>query len=156
MATPKTLRFENLAEGHLSRVMEIEKQSNTSAWSERSFRHEIEHRDGIFLVALVEGQVAGYAAAWLVIDEAHITTLAVAPEQRRNGIGMALTRELLKRAAQAGMTCATLEVRAGNSGALALYERLGFEAAGVRKRYYPDNREDAVVMWLHDLCGAIG
>jgi ribosomal-protein-alanine N-acetyltransferase len=147
---PKTLRLVALEESHLAAILEIEKLSNSSPWSEKSFRNELDHPHGIFLVAMLDGQVAGYGGVWLVIDEAHITTVAVAPEHRRKGIGQAIMKGLLERAAERGATCSTLEVRAGNAEAIAMYERLGYAKSAVRKRYYPDNREDALVMWRYD------
>lgn len=146
-----TLRLEALREEHLPRVLEIERRVNGAPWSERSFRNELDHPHGIFRVALENGEVVGYGGIWLVIDEAHVTNVAVEPEHQGQGIGRRIMSELLKAAAEAGMRCSTLEVRAGNAPALALYEKLGFERTAVRKGYYPDNREDAVVMWLHSL-----
>lgn len=109
------------------------------------------HDDRIFLVGLESGEIVAYGGVWLVIDEAHVTTLAVAESARRQGFGKRLMIELLSRAREAGMTCSTLEVRVGNEAALGLYENLGYERVAVRRRYYPDNQEDAVVMWLGDL-----
>lgn len=97
------------------------------------------------------GEVVGYGGIWLVIDEAHVTTIAVVPAHQRQGIARQLMTELLIRARKAGMKCSTLEARAGNEPAISLYEKLGFSITGRRKGYYPDNKEDAVVMWLHDL-----
>lgn len=149
----KTLRFVPLAEEHLADVLAIEKASQTAPWSEPSFRNEVDHKDGLFLVALLEGRVVGFAGAWILVDEAHVTNVAVDPERRRAGIGRRLVRALLLGCKERGATCATLEVRAGNEPAIGLYESFGFVRAGVRKKYYPDNREDAVVMWLHGLDG---
>ncbi len=146
-----TLRFERLQEKHIASILAIEAQTNTAPWSERSFRNELDHERGIFLAALLEGQVVGYAGIWMVVDEAHVTTIAVAPEHQRKGIGERLMTEVLIKSREAGMKCSTLEVRAGNEGAIQLYTKLGFLVAGKRKGYYPDNREDAVVMWLHQL-----
>lgn len=87
----------------------------------------------------------------MVIDEAHVTTLAVDESVRRLGIGRTLIVDLLVEAQARGMLCATLEVRASNTAAVALYESLGFATTARRKRYYPDNREDALVMWLADM-----
>jgi ribosomal-protein-alanine N-acetyltransferase len=146
-----TLRFEPLREDHLPAILEIERAVNGSPWSERSFRNEIDHRHGIFRVAIEEGNVVGYGGLWLVIDEAHVTNVAVAPSRQRRGIGRKLMLQLLEAAKTGGMTCATLEVRAGNLPALELYEKLGFERTALRRGYYPDNKEDAVVMWRHRL-----
>lgn len=147
----QTLRFEPLQEAHIPAILAIEAQTNTAPWSERSFRNELDHKRGFFLVAINQGQVIGYGAIWLVIDEAHITTVAVAPEHQRKGIGERLMVALLKEAKERGMTCSTLEVRAGNEAAIRLYEKLGYVISARRKGYYPDNREDAIVMWLYDL-----
>jgi ribosomal-protein-alanine N-acetyltransferase len=147
----KGLRFERLAEEHIPAILAIEKESNGAPWSERSFRNELDHSYGIFFVALDGRNVVGYAGAWLVVDEAHVTTVAVAPDQRRKGIGRLLTEELLKTAKDSGMLCSTLEVRAGNEPAIELYKQLGYVVTAQRKAYYPDNQEDALVMWLHDL-----
>jgi ribosomal-protein-alanine N-acetyltransferase len=111
----------------------------------------LSHKQGRFLVADLEGKVVGYAGMWLLIDEVHITTVAVAPEYRRQGIAWRLMVVLLEEAKELGATCSTLEVRAGNTGAITMYERLGYVSAAKRKSYYPDNAEDAVVMWLHGL-----
>lgn len=102
-------------------------------------------------MATIEGKPVAYGGVWLVIDEAHITTLAVDGEARRQGIGKALIVELLLKAQEAGMLCATLEVRASNVAAVALYENLGFTTTARRKKYYPNNKEDALVMWLSGL-----
>ena len=146
-----TLRFEPIREDRIPLILEIERQVNTAAWSERSFRNELDHKHGIFLTAIEKGDVVGYGGVWLVVDEAHITTIAVEPAHQRLGIGQRLVIELLNAAREKGMTCATLEVRAGNEAAIQLYKKLGFEIAATRKGYYPDNKEDAVVMWLYDL-----
>jgi ribosomal-protein-alanine N-acetyltransferase len=148
----KTLRFEALGESRLPEVLEIEARSHKSPWSEASFRMELGHPAGIFLLAIVDGKVAGYGGCWVLVDEAHITNVVVAEERRRQGLGLRLMKEILHRACERGAVCATLEVRAGNAPAIALYEGMGFLSAGLRKAYYPD-KEDAVIMWLHDLSG---
>lgn len=149
--TPPTLRLVPLAEEHIPELLRIENLSNTAPWSEQSFRNELGHAHGIFLVALVGGAPVGYGCLWLVIDEAHITTLAVDPEHRRQGIARRLLKDMLFEAKKRGAVCATLEVRAGNSAASSLYESLGFERRAVRPKYYPDNREDAAILWLDGL-----
>ncbi len=151
MSVKSTLRLEKFDESHLSALLLIEPTVNTAPWSERAFRNELNHDNGIFRVAIQDGEVVGYGGVWLVIDEAHITTVAVKPEVQRQGIGRRLVIELLSAARDQGMLCSTLEVRAGNDVAIRLYERLGFQQAAVRRKYYPDNQEDAVVMWLYDL-----
>lgn len=147
----KTMRFEPLDEGKIPAILEIERVSNPSPWSERSFRNELDNPQSVFRTVHVDGKLVGYGGLWTVVDEAHITTVAIAPEARQHGLGKRLMNELLGEAKGRGMASATLEVRASNAAARALYERLGFEEAAVRKGYYPDNREDAIVMWLYNL-----
>ncbi len=147
----KGLRFEKLQESHLPAVLEIERASESAPWSEASFRTEVDHPHGVFIVAQYAGRIVGFAGAWVLVDEAHVTTVAVEPEARGKGIGRALMVELLARCRERGATCSTLEVRVSNAPALKLYEGLGFVRAAVRRRYYPDNKEDAVVMWRYDL-----
>lgn len=147
----KSVQIVPLAESHLPEILLIEKQTNSAPWSEVSFRNELDHPYGVFRVALASGKVVGYGGVWLVIDEIHITTIAVDPAQQRQGIGRRLMEVLLEEGEKRGGTCSTLEVRAGNAAAIGLYEGLGFVRAALRKRYYPDNKEDAVVMWRYDL-----
>ncbi len=147
----KTLRLERLREEHIPAILQIEKVANGAPWSERSFRNELSHPHGVFFTALLEGKVVGYGGVWLLVDEAHITTVAVEETLRRNGIGRRIMLDLLKAAKERGMTCSTLEVRAGNVGAIKLYEGLGYAVTATRKGYYPDNKEDAVVMWMYEL-----
>ncbi|MCW5936163.1 MAG: ribosomal protein S18-alanine N-acetyltransferase [Fimbriimonadaceae bacterium] len=150
----KGLRFEALKESHLNAILEIERASQGVPWSEQAFRNELGHDHGIFLVAIVDGKVVGFAGAWVLIDEAHVTTVAIHPTMRRKGLGEKLVLELLSRSQEKGATCATLEVRASNEAAIHLYRKLGFVDAAVRKNYYPDNREDALVMWRYELGAA--
>lgn len=139
-----------LQEGHISAILEIEKLSNGAPWSERSFRNEITNPQSFFLVAQLGDEVVGYAGYWAIVDEAHITTVAVHPDHRRLGLGKRLVRELLEHAQKSGIRCATLEVRRSNEAANSLYRQFGFEEVAIRRGYYPDNGEDAVVMWLYD------
>ena len=89
----------------------------------------------------------GYAGIWVILDEGHVTNIGVDPDFRRQGIGQGLLEELTVRAMQRGITAMTLEVRLSNYGAQALYKKLGFEARGIRKEYYQDDKEDALIMW---------
>ncbi len=143
--------FRPLDESLLPSVLEIERASNPAPWSEASFRAEIGSPEGEFLVLVQGGSPIGFGGYWAVVDEAHITNLAVAPEHRRRGLGRSILGELLRRAAGRGLVCSTLEVRASNHPAVRLYESVGYQTVARRKRYYPDNQEDALVMWLYDL-----
>lgn len=147
------VRWVPLAEEYLRSIAAIEAEEQGAPWSEQAFRNELTNAVSLFRVGLLNGQVVAYGGLWLVVDEAHVTTVLVASDQRRKGLGRALMNELLTEAKKRGMSCSTLEVRKSNTAAIALYEDLGYVRAAVRKRYYPDNQEDAVVMWLYDLAG---
>ena len=104
---------------------------------------------GIFLVAEQDGAAAGYVGCQTVLDEGYITNVAVSPDCRRQGIGRALVAALKARAAQAGLAFVTLEARASNAPAIALYEGAGFRRVGVRRNFYTAPTEDAVLMTLY-------
>lgn len=146
-----TLRFVPLEKSLIPKILEIEQVTHSAPWSQRSFENELEHKYGVFLVGLVEGEVSAYGGVWILVDEAHVTNVVVKSELRGQGIGRRLMIELLQKARTKGAVCATLEVRASNTTAIRLYEDLGFVQSTVRKQYYPDNKEDAVVMMLNDL-----
>ena len=95
----------------------------------------------------IAGHVCGYVGVWKILDEGHITNVAVAPEYRRMHIGRAMLETLFEVTGQAGIERYTLEVRASNEPAIRLYEGLGFKSEGIRPGYYEDNGEDAVIMW---------
>lgn len=117
-------------------------------WSKESMEYELaENPRAVYIVAEVNGHVVGYAGVWGIVDEGHITNVAVSPDYRRKNIGSLLIYHMLKATMQAGLVRHTLEVRAGNVAAQALYRKFGFEEAGVRKGYYQDNGEDAIIMW---------
>lgn len=133
-------------------VLAIERLSFPLPWSRESFIKEIREIDNSRLLVVVEdeearAEVTGYACWWEVVDECHITNFAVAPAHRRRGVADFLLGRVLEDAKGRGLLRATLEVRLGNAAAIALYEKWGFTAAAMRPRYYPDNREDALVMW---------
>jgi len=120
----------------------------SAPWSEVSFRKEIkENRLAFYIVAEMSGRMVGYAGLWSIVDEGHITNVAVHPDFRRKGIGEALITVLLKHTLENGILSHTLEVRASNDPAISLYMKFGFEPAGLRKNYYEDNGEDAIIMW---------
>jgi ribosomal-protein-alanine N-acetyltransferase len=145
------LTVEPMTEADVGAVVRIEAASNPSPWSEGSFRGELSNRQAHYLVAKLSGKVVAYCGCWDVIDEAHITNVAVDPEHRGEGIGRRLMVETLRAARDRGITCSTLEVRASNAIAIKLYEDLGYVRSAVRTRYYSPGSEDAVVMWLYGL-----
>jgi ribosomal-protein-alanine N-acetyltransferase len=98
-----------------------------------------------------EPQIVGYAGLWVVLDEGHITNVAVDPDYRRQGVAAMLLLQLLEAARKKGAKRFTLEARHSNKAAIALYERFGFRIVGYRPGYYADNHEDAVIMWTEDI-----
>lgn len=120
----------------------------SAPWSEESFEKEIrENRLAFYIVAEIGDSMVGYAGLWCIVEEGHITNVAVHPDHRRKGIGEALVGVLLSHTIDIGILSHTLEVRASNQAAISLYTKFGFEPAGIRKGYYADNGEDAVIMW---------
>lgn len=140
--------IESMTAQDVEEVWEIEKRCFPLPWSRESFILEIEKNQcARYFVAKQDGKVVGYGGMWLVLDEAHITNVAIHPEFRRRGIGEAIMRALMKKAASMNIEGMTLEVRASNYVAQSLYKKLGFQEGGIRKGYYSDNHEDALIMW---------
>ena len=128
-------------------VTAIERDTFARPWSRESFCHELERNVAArYLVAEADGQVVGYAGAWIILDESHITNIAVAEASSGKGIGKQRTKSLLQYLSNLGASYATLEVRVSNERAQNLYRSLGFVSVGKRKRYYEDNQEDAYLM----------
>jgi len=149
---PLKLMISPMTLADIPAVHAIESTSFAAPWPSYAFRQELEgNRLARYIVARDGDRVVGYAGIWLMVDEAHITTFAVDPEYRRQGIGQAILRELLALSHRVGAGVATLEVRASNVAARRLYERYGFRPVGVRPRYYTDNGEDALIMTTSEL-----
>lgn len=131
----------------LDDVTAIEAATFPTPWSRESFRQELERNVAArYLVAVKDERVIGYAGAWIILDESHITNIAIAEAERGHGYGRLLTTALMQYLSNLGAAYATLEVRRSNLRAQNLYESLGFVRLGVRKQYYEDNREDAFIM----------
>ena len=128
-------------------VAAIEQATFARPWSRESFRQEMERNKAArYMVALRDGRIIGYAGAWIILDESHITNIAVAEAERGHGVGRKLTEALMQYISNLGAAYATLEVRVSNERAQSLYKGLGFVSVGKRKRYYEDNGEDAWLM----------
>jgi ribosomal-protein-alanine N-acetyltransferase len=137
---------------HLDEVVAIEERVSGIPWSRRLFEEELAVRGTRrYLVALEKGVVVGYLGMMFVADEAHITVVGVDPAQWGRGIATRLLLAALEDAHRAGARDCTLEVRLGNDRAKRLYQRFGFAPVALRRDYYHDNHEDALVMWLYDL-----
>ena len=127
-------------------VAAVEAATFPTPWSRDAFASEMRNVAARYLVAEKDGKIIGYAGAWIILDESHITNIAVLKEERGQGIGRALTSGLMQYLSNLGAAYATLEVRKSNEVAQNLYKSLGFIKLGVRKRYYEDNDEDALIM----------
>jgi [ribosomal protein S18]-alanine N-acetyltransferase len=136
----------------INSVLEIEQMSFPTPWPRDAYHHELkDNRLACYLVARGFQRVLGYAGMWVILDEAHVTTIAVDPLHRRRRIGERLLVALIDEAMRRGARWVTLEVRKSNLGAQTLYRKYGFKDIGIRKGYYSDNREDAIVMWTGNL-----
>ncbi|MDR3586533.1 MAG: ribosomal protein S18-alanine N-acetyltransferase [Desulfosporosinus sp.] len=132
----------------LEAILEIESASFSSPWSLESFNTELKDNEyARYLCLELNEQVIGYMGLWFILDEGHITNIAITPNFRGQRWGEFLMRSVMEKMAEQGMERMTLEVRVSNSSAQSLYKRLGFTIAGVRKGYYADNQEDAIIMW---------
>ena len=132
----------------LDAIDEIERASYPTPWSRAMFVAELQKPSSLALGAYREtGELAGYLVVSRYVDAWHVMNVAVAPEFRRRGIGRALLERLFEVTGGDSRRGYTLEVRVSNADAIRLYERLGFEARGIRRGYYTDNREDALIMW---------
>ncbi len=136
----------------LEQVQRIELASFSTPWPSNAYRSELEtNRLASYLVARIDGRIVGYGGMWLMVDEAHITTFAIHPGWRRQGIGERLLLAFLDLARDRHAREATLEVRLSNLPARRLYEKYGFRPVGLRPRYYSDNNEDALIMTTEPL-----
>ena len=128
-------------------ILALERASFAVPWSESSIRGDLESNPAAhYLVAVEEGNVVGYIGMWAILDEAQVMDIAVAPAARRRGIGRELVARLIEEARELGLDRILLEVREKNTGAIALYAAMGFESDGLRRGYYLDDRDNAVLM----------
>ena len=133
----------------LEQVMKIEHSCFPTPWSVSAFQSELKDNDYARYFCLeLNGKVIGYMGLWFILEEGHITNVAILPEYRGKHLGEFLMRSVIDKMVDEGMERMTLEVRLTNYPAQRLYDRLGFVKAGVRKGYYSDNQEDAIIMWL--------
>ncbi len=147
-AEPESIRFVPLAEEHIDSLMAIEHEAYAEPWTRTMFYEELRNDLSFFYVAFRDDEIIGYVGFWLVLDEAHITTVVVKRPYRGRGLGWMLMEHILARAREQGARIATLEVRVSNERAISLYQRMGFRTVGIRKGYYPRTGEDAQVMLL--------
>lgn len=135
----------------IEELYEVELTSFTDPWSKESFKDELNNEIAHYLVGSINNKVVAYIGAWFILDEAHITNVAVKADFRRQKIAKQLITAFIVLAKKHQITSITLEVRASNIPAQSLYQQFGFEKQGLRKRYYADNNEDAIIMWLRNI-----
>jgi len=140
------LTYEPLHERYLGQIMVIEREAYPEPWTVGMFREEMRGKRSHFYLAFANGVLVGYAGFWLVLDEAHVTSLTVANPYRGRGYGREQLMHLLASGEDKGARTFTLEVRESNHSARALYESAGFRPVGIRKAYYSTTQEDAIVM----------
>lgn len=141
------MRIAPMEARHIAAIAAIERACFSEPWSEQALREELQNPAACFLVAEDEGGAAlGYIGCQTVLDEGYIANVATAPANRRQGVARALVRALAAEAAARGLSFLTLEVRASNAPAIALYRGEGFAPAGARRGFYRDPPEDALLM----------
>ena len=138
--------FRPMLEVDLPQVVEIEKASMPSPWSRELFEEELHRERAHYFVVEKDGKVAGYMGYWEAPEEAHVINLAIGPEFRKQGLGQEMIERCMDYAVKRGARLATLEARESNTAARNLYEKCQFRMVAIRKKYYSDNQEDAVVM----------
>lgn len=144
----KEIEIVMACQDHIDDIVVIENLSFNIPWSRQSITEEIiQNKAAIYICAIFDGKTVGYAGMWQICDEGHITNIAVHPEFRNSGVGSALMEALLMTARERDIMALTLEVKRSNHSAQALYGKYGFKEGGIRKAYYADNNEDALIMW---------
>jgi ribosomal-protein-alanine N-acetyltransferase len=141
--------FRSMEMEDVDQILNVENASFTTPWSREAFYNELTNNHfANYIVMEIDGLIVGYCGVWIVVDEAHVTNIALLPEVRGMGLGEALLRKIMDLARSFHAKAMTLEVRVTNHIAQNLYGKLGFQKGGIRKNYYVDNHEDALVMWV--------
>ena len=148
MGQKSQIIFRKMTADDVETVAEIEFKSFSLPWTLEDFWHEVLNKDSESIVAEIDGKVVAYACVWISFDEADVANIAVAENFRGQGIGKKLFAEVLRRVKMRGVNALTLEVRVSNTAAIKLYESFGLRSVGVRKKYYCNPEEDALIMWL--------
>lgn len=138
-------------ENYIDDIFKISNMSFTTSWSYESIKEELNNKFAKYVVAKINDIVIGFGGVWLILDEGHITNIAVHPEYRGIGAGDMIIEALIELCKLEGITSMTLEVRASNIIAQNLYKKHGFIEAGIRKNYYSDTKEDGIIMWKYNL-----
>jgi ribosomal-protein-alanine N-acetyltransferase len=146
--SPEMVVFRRMTVEDIDTIVEIEKECFTVPWTKEAFYNELMYNQfAHYFVMLWQGEIIGYGGLWTIVDEAHVTNIGLREAYRGRKLGQRLLRELIAFASLRGMKRMTLEVRVSNTVAQRLYEKFGFRVEGVRRGYYSDNGEDALIMW---------
>jgi ribosomal-protein-alanine N-acetyltransferase len=141
------IKIEPMDINSIEEVLEISELSFPIPWSRKSFEQELSNVFANYFVAKLDTKVIGYGGMWIIIDEGHITNIAVHPKYRNQGVGDSILNKMIYTCNEKKVIAMTLEVRVSNMAAQKLYAKYGFNSEGVRKKYYEDNGEDAIIMW---------
>jgi ribosomal-protein-alanine N-acetyltransferase len=149
---PSRLTISPMVEGDIKQVVRIEQQSFTTTWPANAFLNELhDNKLAHYFVGRVDNRIVAYGGIWVILEDSHVTTIAVSPEYRGKKYGEYLLLRLLDEAIERGASWMTLEVRESNVIAQTLYRKYGFTTVSTRKGYYSDNNENAFVMWAGNL-----
>ena len=142
--------FRKMTVKDIDAVYEIEHSSFSLPWTKEAFFYEMmDNQHSYYVLAETADGIVGFCGLWIIIDECHVTNIAIRPEHRGKKLGEKLMRAAMEKAKEKGAKAMTLEARVSNTPARNLYEKLGFKNGGIRKSYYSDNFEDAIVMWVN-------
>ncbi|PLZ99122.1 ribosomal-protein-alanine N-acetyltransferase [Fischerella thermalis CCMEE 5268] len=148
------LELKSITADDLGAVVELDQACFSGLWTLDAYKRELDSPNSVLLglfAPLSKVKLLAMGCFWSILEEAHITILAVHPQYQRQGLGQAILYFLLKTAYELGLERATLEVRVSNKAAISLYQKFGFKTAGQRRRYYKNNDEDALILWLGNI-----
>lgn len=144
------ITFRPMEEKDIEQIVHIENECFATPWSKEAFENELlKNQVANYTVLEDDDEVFGYCGVWIIVDEAHITNIALLPKYRGKKLGEVLLKKVMEISREKGAKTMTLEVRVTNDIAQSLYRKLGFLNGGIRKNYYSDNQEDALVMWVN-------
>lgn len=144
------VKFRKMTIADIDAVYEIEHSSFSLPWTKEAFFYEmLDNQHAYYVLAETADGIVGFCGLWIIMDECHVTNIAILPEHRGKKLGEKLMRAAMETAVEKGAKTMTLEARVSNTPARNLYEKLGFKNGGIRKSYYSDNFEDAIVMWVN-------
>ncbi|MDQ6931319.1 MAG: ribosomal protein S18-alanine N-acetyltransferase [Candidatus Eremiobacteraeota bacterium] len=155
-ALPGGMAIQTMDDSHLAEITQIETLSFPSTWPHNAFRNEIhDNKLAHYFVGIVGGRAIAYGGIWVILEDSHITTIAVHPDYRGKKYGEIMLLHLLEETIKHGASWITLEVRESNVAAQRLYRKYGFTIVSTRRGYYSDNNENALVMWAGNLKGPL-